>query len=49
MVVLVKTPEVFEDFHAKNSIVELACCFTIGYMVFDIYDMIRNDPNSDIE
>ena len=49
VVAIVKTPEVFQDFHAKNLFVELACCFSIGYFIFDTYDMICNNPNTGIE
>ena len=49
MIALVKTPEVFEDFQAKNQLVELACCFTLGFFMFDSYDMICNSPNSGLK
>ena len=43
---LAKTPQVFEDFHGKNQLIELACCFTIGFYIFDIYNIVCNNPNN---
>ena len=48
LTILYATPEVFVDFTKNSVLMERACCFTIGYFAYDLYDMLLNHPNSQI-